>query len=80
MLVSNKPYTLAPTNERTDRPITFFSLVAFSDKTQYKYFFRTIPTQVIVADVMLAFAAQEGWSKVGIIYTDDPLGQQCEFY
>ncbi|KAI9499195.1 periplasmic binding protein-like I [Zychaea mexicana] len=52
------------------------SAIAFSDKTQYKYFFRTIPTQVIMADVMLAFAAKQGWSKVGIIYTDDPIGQQ----
>ncbi|KAI7854854.1 periplasmic binding protein-like I [Circinella umbellata] len=52
------------------------SAVAFSDKTQYKYFFRTVPTQVIMADVMLAFAAKQGWSKVGVIYTDDPVGQQ----
>ncbi|KAI9278719.1 periplasmic binding protein-like I, partial [Phascolomyces articulosus] len=52
------------------------SAIAFSDKTQYKYFFRTIPTQVIMADVMLAFVAKQGWSKVGVIYTDDPVGQQ----
>ncbi|KAI7869579.1 periplasmic binding protein-like I [Spinellus fusiger] len=52
------------------------SAIAFSDKTQYKYFFRTIPTQVIIADVMLSFAADQGWSKVGVLYTDDPLGQQ----
>ncbi|KAL7319878.1 hypothetical protein PS15m_002964 [Mucor circinelloides] len=50
--------------------------VAFSDKTQYKYFFRTIPTQVIIADVMLAFASKQGWNKLGVLYTDDPLGQQ----
>ncbi|KAI9487659.1 MAG: periplasmic binding protein-like I [Benjaminiella poitrasii] len=50
--------------------------IAFSDKTQYKYFFRTIPTQVIVADVMLSFAAKQGWNKLGVLYTDDPLGQQ----
>lgn len=55
-----------------------FLIVAFSDKTQYKYFFRTIPTQVIAADVMLAFAASQGWSKVGVLYTNDPLGQQCK--
>jgi ABC-type branched-subunit amino acid transport system substrate-binding protein len=52
--------------------------VAFSDKTQYKYFFRTIPTQVIIADVMLSFASKQGWKKLGVIYTDDPLGQQCK--
>ncbi|KAI7907471.1 periplasmic binding protein-like I [Cokeromyces recurvatus] len=50
--------------------------IAFSDKTQYKYFFRTIPTQVLVADVMLSFALKQGWNKLGILYTDDPLGQQ----
>ncbi|KAI8985943.1 periplasmic binding protein-like I [Pilobolus umbonatus] len=50
--------------------------IGFSDKTQYKYFFRTIPTQVIIADVMLAFAANQGWNKLGVLYTDDPLGQQ----
>ncbi|KAI9006671.1 periplasmic binding protein-like I [Phycomyces nitens] len=52
------------------------SAISFSDKTQYKYFFRTIPTQVIIADVMLSFAANQGWKKIGILYTDDPLGQQ----
>lgn len=52
--------------------------VAFSDKTQYKYFFRTIPTQVIIADVMLSFASKQGWNKLGVLYTDDPLGQQCK--
>lgn len=61
---------------RSINPLYF--LVAFSDKTQYKYFFRTIPTQVIAADIMLAFAASQGWSKVGVLYTDDPLGQQCK--
>jgi ABC-type branched-subunit amino acid transport system substrate-binding protein len=50
--------------------------IAFSDKTQYKYFFRTIPTQVIIAEVMLSFALKQGWSKLGVLYTDDPLGQQ----
>ncbi|ORZ07876.1 periplasmic binding protein-like I [Absidia repens] len=50
--------------------------IALSDKTQYKYFFRSIPTQVIFADVMLSFAALQGWSKIGIIYSDSTLGQQ----
>jgi ABC-type branched-subunit amino acid transport system substrate-binding protein len=50
--------------------------IAFSDKTQYQYFFRTIPTQVIIADVMLSFASKQGWNKLGVLYTDDPLGQQ----
>ncbi|KAI8365133.1 periplasmic binding protein-like I [Blakeslea trispora] len=50
--------------------------IAFSDKSQYSHFFRTIPTQVIIADVMLSFASNQGWKKLSIIYTDDPLGQQ----
>ncbi|CAO3611813.1 unnamed protein product [Cunninghamella echinulata] len=50
--------------------------IALSDKSQYKYFFRTIPTQVIFADVMLSFATLQGWSKVGVIYPDSTLGQQ----
>ncbi|KAI8984560.1 periplasmic binding protein-like I [Mycotypha africana] len=50
--------------------------VAFSDKTQYKYFFRTIPTQVLIADVMLSFATKQGWNKLGVLYTDESLGQQ----
>ncbi|KAI8329403.1 periplasmic binding protein-like I [Chlamydoabsidia padenii] len=53
--------------------------IALSDKTQYKYFFRSIPTQVIFADVMLSFAALQGWSKVGIIYSESTLGQQCKW-
>jgi ABC-type branched-subunit amino acid transport system substrate-binding protein len=57
----------------------FVSEVALSDKSQYKYFFRSIPTQVIFADVMLSFAALQGWSKIGIIYSDSTLGQQCKF-
>ncbi|KAI9310743.1 periplasmic binding protein-like I [Dichotomocladium elegans] len=50
--------------------------VSFSDKTEYKYFFRTIPTQTLVSDAMMSFAATQGWSKVGIVYSDDAMGQQ----
>ncbi|CDS09047.1 hypothetical protein LRAMOSA10407 [Lichtheimia ramosa] len=49
---------------------------SFSDKTQYKYFFRTISTQTIFGDAMMGFATTQGWSKIGIVYTDDPTGQQ----
>ncbi|KAI8075284.1 periplasmic binding protein-like I [Gongronella butleri] len=49
---------------------------AFSDKSQYGYFFRTIPTDVVMIDALLHFVAHQGWSKVGVIYTDDSLGQQ----
>jgi hypothetical protein len=53
-------------------------LVGFSDKTQYKYFFRTIPTKVTLADVMLDFTVSQRCSQIGIIYSNDPLGQQCK--
>ncbi|SAM05514.1 hypothetical protein [Absidia glauca] len=52
------------------------SAVSFSDKVQFKYFFRTIPTDVVMIDAILQFVIREGWTKVGVIYTDDPLGQQ----
>ncbi|ORX62314.1 periplasmic binding protein-like I [Hesseltinella vesiculosa] len=50
--------------------------IALSDKSSYDYFFRTIPTQVIFADVMVSFAALQGWSKIGVIYEDTTFGQQ----
>lgn len=65
--------------DHIDQPCFFLKTVALSDKSQYKYFFRSIPTQVIFADVMLSFAALQGWSKIGIIYSDSTLGQQCKF-
>lgn len=58
--------------------LTINSTVSLSDKSQYKYFFRTIPTQIIFADTMLAYVAKQGWSKVSILYSDDALGQQCK--
>lgn len=58
--------------------LTCCCLASFSDKTQYKYFFRTIATQTIFGDAMMGFATTQGWSKIGIVYTDDPTGQQCE--
>ncbi|ORX42794.1 periplasmic binding protein-like I [Hesseltinella vesiculosa] len=49
---------------------------AFSDKSQYGYFFRTIPTDIVMIDALLRFVAQQGWTKVGVLYSDDALGQQ----
>lgn len=54
-----------------------YELVGFSDKSQYKYFYRTIPTKVTLADVMLDFTKSQGWSNIGVIYSNDPFGQQC---
>ncbi|ORZ18445.1 periplasmic binding protein-like I [Absidia repens] len=50
--------------------------VSFSDKAQFKYFFRSIPTDVVMIDSMMRFINQQGWMKVGVVYTNDPLGQQ----
>ncbi|KAI8083135.1 periplasmic binding protein-like I [Halteromyces radiatus] len=52
------------------------SSVSFSDKGQFKYFFRTIPTDVVMIDAMLRFVVYQGWTKIGVIYSDDSLGQQ----
>jgi hypothetical protein len=54
-------------------------LVGFSDKTQYKYFFRTIPTKITIADAMLDFVATQQWENIGVIYSNDLLGQHCKF-
>ncbi|KAK4518242.1 choline phosphate cytidylyltransferase [Mucor velutinosus] len=50
--------------------------IGFSDKSQYKYFYRTIPTKATLAGVMLDFIASQGWRNIGVIYDNDPLGQQ----
>jgi ABC-type branched-subunit amino acid transport system substrate-binding protein len=52
-------------------------IVGFSDKSQYKYFYRTIPTKVTLVDVMLDFIQTQGWDNIGVIYSNDPFGQQC---
>ncbi|KAI9313077.1 periplasmic binding protein-like I [Dichotomocladium elegans] len=49
---------------------------ALSDKSQYGYFFRTVPTQLLYADAALSFIASQGWPVFGILYTKDDLGQQ----
>ncbi|CAO3633113.1 unnamed protein product [Cunninghamella blakesleeana] len=51
------------------------SSISFSDKTQFKYFFRTIVTNVVTVDAIFQFIAREEWQKVGVIYSDDNLGQ-----
>ncbi|KAI9272945.1 periplasmic binding protein-like I [Phascolomyces articulosus] len=59
-------------------PQCSFTAVAtsLSDKTQYGYFFRTVPTKLLYADAALAFLVSQGWPSFGILYTDDDLGQQ----
>ncbi|KAH8549801.1 periplasmic binding protein-like I [Umbelopsis sp. PMI_123] len=49
---------------------------SLSDKSQYKYFFRTIPTDLVYVDVILSFIASQDWGRVGILFSDDAFGQQ----
>lgn len=53
-------------------------IVGFSDKSQYKYFYRTIPTKTTLADVMLDFVTSQNWVNIGVVYSNDVLGQQCK--
>lgn len=63
---------------RDDTHANTLAIVGFSDKSQYRYFYRTIPTKATLADVMLDFIASQGWRNIGVIYENDPLGQQCK--
>ncbi|KAF9578807.1 hypothetical protein BGW38_005225 [Lunasporangiospora selenospora] len=45
-----------------------------SNKDDYSYFFRTIPTELMFGTVMLDFVANRGWSTVAVFYTSDSLG------
>ncbi|KAI8145338.1 periplasmic binding protein-like I [Fennellomyces sp. T-0311] len=59
-------------------PQCSFTAVAtsLSDKTQYGYFFRTVPTKLLYADAAMSFIVSQGWPTFGILYTDDDIGQQ----
>ncbi|KAI9018770.1 periplasmic binding protein-like I [Phycomyces nitens] len=59
-------------------PQCSFSAVAtsLSDKTQYGYFFRTIPTDLLYVDAALSFITSQGWPTIGILYSSDDFGQQ----
>ncbi|KAI7879784.1 periplasmic binding protein-like I [Lichtheimia hyalospora FSU 10163] len=62
-------------------PQCSFSAAAtsLSDKTQYSYFFRTIPTKLLYADAAISFLVSQGWPTLGILYTNDDSGQQCKY-
>lgn len=53
--------------------------VGFSDKSQYKYFYRSIPTRTTMADTMLDSVSSQNWINIGVIYSNDLLGQQCKW-
>ncbi|KAG0360799.1 hypothetical protein BG005_009879 [Podila minutissima] len=47
-----------------------------SSKDDYGYFFRTIPTELMFASVMLDFVVSRGWKSVAVFYTGDNLGSE----
>ncbi|ORE16964.1 periplasmic binding protein-like I [Rhizopus microsporus] len=59
-------------------PQCSFSAVAtsLSDKTQFGYFFRTVPTNLLYSDAAVSFIVSQGWPDLGVLYSDDDFGQQ----
>ncbi|KAI8640133.1 hypothetical protein BD408DRAFT_445423 [Parasitella parasitica] len=59
-------------------PQCSFSAIAtsLSDKSQFRYFFRTAPTNLLYSDAAIAFIVSQGWPQLGIIYSNDDFGQQ----
>ncbi|CAO3634209.1 unnamed protein product [Mucor hiemalis] len=49
---------------------------SLADKSQYEYFFRTIPTDLLYADAILSFISNQQWTAFGILYPDNDLGRQ----
>ncbi|KAF9897076.1 hypothetical protein BX616_006229, partial [Lobosporangium transversale] len=45
-----------------------------SNKDDYDYFFRTIPTELMFGKVMIDFVASRGWKTIAVLYTGDSLG------
>ncbi|EPB87172.1 hypothetical protein HMPREF1544_05997 [Mucor circinelloides 1006PhL] len=44
---------------------------SLADKSQYDYFFRTIPTDLLDVDVVISFILSQNWTTLGILYTTD---------
>lgn len=47
-----------------------------SNKDDFSTFFRTIPSNIAFANVMVDIAHNRGWKRYGILHTADTLGQQ----
>ncbi|KAL1924849.1 uncharacterized protein VTP21DRAFT_4503 [Calcarisporiella thermophila] len=47
-----------------------------SNKQEYPYFFRTIPTSMLFTEVMMRFIASQGWRRFGVLYSSETLDQQ----
>ncbi|KAG0033379.1 hypothetical protein BGZ81_008589 [Podila clonocystis] len=45
-----------------------------SDVRTYPYFFRTIPTNIVVIDAILALLRTAGWKRISLIYDIETLG------
>ncbi|KAI9486341.1 MAG: periplasmic binding protein-like I [Benjaminiella poitrasii] len=59
-------------------PQCSFSAIAtsLSDKSQFGYFFRTAPTNLLYSDAAITFITSQGWPQLGVLYSDDDFGQQ----
>ncbi|KAF7721644.1 hypothetical protein EC973_004342 [Apophysomyces ossiformis] len=49
---------------------------SLSDKSQYPYFFRTVPTRLLYADAALSFIVNQGWPAIGVLYTNSESDEQ----
>ncbi|CEP12702.1 hypothetical protein [Parasitella parasitica] len=48
--------------------------VSLADKSQYDYFFRTVPTDLLHIDTVISFVLSQNWTTMGVLYTDTDLG------
>ncbi|CDS08588.1 hypothetical protein LRAMOSA09949 [Lichtheimia ramosa] len=63
-------------------PQCSFTAIASSlaDRSQYSYFYRTIPTDLLYADAALSFVATQGWPYISLLYSNDDYGNQLSQY
>ncbi|KAI8373243.1 uncharacterized protein BYT42DRAFT_536616 [Radiomyces spectabilis] len=52
------------------------SATSLSDKSQYGYFFRTVPTRLLYVDAAVSFIVNQKWPIIGILYTKNNAGHQ----
>ncbi|EPB88722.1 hypothetical protein HMPREF1544_04481 [Mucor circinelloides 1006PhL] len=59
-------------------PQCSYSAIAtsLSDKSQFGYFFRTAPTNLLYSDAVITFIISQGWPQIGVLYSNDDFGQQ----
>lgn len=53
------------------RALITIRIVSLADKSQYDYFFRTIPTDLLHVDTIISFTLSQNWTTLGILYTRD---------